>query len=113
MLGFIKFFLQCIIEQCNNYIAKISRIKHIYVKDMEKIDKLGSSAIYKIMPILMRQIVFTKKEIEEESGVSRNTVSTLIDKLVDLGILIQDSSYAKLSYKYAEIYNVFVGKDTL
>ena len=27
MLGFIKFFLQCIIEQCNNYIAKINRIQ--------------------------------------------------------------------------------------
>ena len=27
MLGFIKFFLQCIIEQCNNYIAKINIIK--------------------------------------------------------------------------------------
>ena len=24
MSGFIKFFLQCIIEQCNNYISKIS-----------------------------------------------------------------------------------------
>ena len=23
IVGFIKFFLQCIIEQCNNYIAKI------------------------------------------------------------------------------------------
>lgn len=27
ILGFIKLFLQCIIEQCNNYIAKINRIK--------------------------------------------------------------------------------------
>ena len=29
MLGFIKFFLQCIIEQCNNYIAKINIIQRI------------------------------------------------------------------------------------
>jgi len=29
MLGFIKFFLQCVIDQCNNYIAKINRIKNI------------------------------------------------------------------------------------
>ena len=35
--------------------------------------------LYRIMPSLIHQIVFTKKEIEEESGVSRNTVSTLID----------------------------------
>jgi len=110
MVGFIKFFLQCIIEQCNTYVAKINRIKQIYIKDMEKIKVLKSNAVYRIMPAIMRQIVFTKKEIEEESGVSRNTVSKLIDKLVELNILIPDSNYAKLSYRYNEIYNVFVGK---
>ena len=111
MIGFIKFFLQCIIEQCNNYIAKINRIKQIYTKDMEKLKILNSNAVYRIMPVIMRQIVFTKKEIEEESGVSRNTVSTLIDKLVELDILVPDSNYAKLAYRYNEIYNVFIGKD--
>ena len=111
MVGFIKFFLQCIIEQCNNYIAKINRIKQIYTKDMKKLEILKSNAVYRIMPAIMRQIVFTKKEIEEESGVSRNTVSTLIDKLVELNILVPDSNYAKLSYRYNEIYNVFVGRD--
>lgn len=111
MLGFIKFFLQCIIEQCNNYIAKINRIKQIYTNDMKKIEELNSNAVYRIMPAIMRQIVFTKKEIEDESGVSRNTVSILIDKLVEAGILVADSTHAKLSYRYKEIYDVFVGKD--
>lgn len=111
MIGFIKFFLQCIIEQCNNNIAKINRIKQIYIKDMKKIKILKSNAVYRIMPAIMHQIVFTKKEIEEESGVSRNTVSNLIDKLVELNILVPDGNYAKLSYRYNEIYNVFVGKD--
>lgn len=78
---------------------------------MEKLKILNSNAVYRIMPAIMRQIVFTKKEIEEESGVSRNTVSTLIDKLVELDILVSDSNYAKLAYRYNEIYNVFIGKD--
>ena len=56
MIGFIKFFLQCIIEQCNNYIAKINRIKQIYTKDMEKLKILNSNAVYRIMPAIMRQI---------------------------------------------------------
>lgn len=113
MLGFIKFFLQCIIEQCNNYIAKINRIQKIYEKDMKLIESLNSNAVYRIMPAIMHQIVFTKKEIEDESGVSRNTVSTLIDKLEEKGIIVSDSTYAKLGYRYNEIYNVFVGKDML
>jgi len=111
MLGFIKFFLQCIIEQCTNYIAKINRIEQIYVKDMEKIKQLNSNAVYRIMPVIMKQIVFTKKEVEEESGVSRNTVSNIIDKLVEIGILVPDATHIKLGYRYQEIYNVFVGKE--
>ena len=61
MLDFIKFFLQCVIEQCNNYIAKINRIKQIYKTDMEKIKSLNSNAVYRMMPAMMHQIVFTKK----------------------------------------------------
>ena len=113
MLGFIKFFLQCIIEQCNNYILKINRIRQIYKSDMEKIKNINGNAIYRIMPVAMRQIVFTKKEIEEESGVSRNIVSDRVDELVEIGILERDSTYAKKAYKYKEIYNVFVGKDMM
>ena len=111
MLGFIKFFLQCIIDQCNNYIAKINRIKQIYNNDMERIKQIKGNAVFRIMPVLMKQVVFTKKEVLEESGVSRNTVSALIDKLVDMGILVQDSTYAKLSYRYDSIYKVFVGRE--
>ena len=105
--------MQCVIEQCNNYIAKINRIKKIYNNDLEKVKTLNSNAVFRIMPAILHQIVFTKKEIEDESGVSRNTVSNLIDQLVDLKILVSDSNYAKLAYKYNEIYNVFVGKDVL
>lgn len=111
ILGFIKFFLQCVIEQCENYIAKINRIKDIYNEDMKKIKSLNSNAIYRIMPVMMQQIVFTKMEIAKQSGVSRNTVSNLIDSLVDMNILVVDSTYAKLAYRYKSIYDVFLGKD--
>ena len=63
------------------------------------------------MPVIMKQIVFTKKEIEEETGVSRNVVSKIIDELVKLNIIEPDSSYMKKGYKYKEVYNVFVVKD--
>ena len=112
MLGFIKFFLQCIIEQCNNYILKINRIKQIYKNDMEKIKSINGNTIYRIMPVAMKQIVFTKKEIVDETGVSRNIVSKRIDELVRLGILEIDTVYAKKAYKYKAIYDVFVGKDS-
>jgi len=61
------------------------------------------------MPVIMRQIVFTKKEVEEESGVSVNVVSNIINKLVELEILVKDSAVVKKGYRYQRIYEVFVG----
>lgn len=60
MSGFIKFFLQCIIEQCNNYISKIN-----INRDMDKIKTLNSNAVYRIMSAIMHQIVFTKKKYKK------------------------------------------------
>lgn len=111
ILGFIKFFLQCIIEQCNNYILKIKKIKKIYKEDMEKIKIIKGNSVYRIMPIIIRKVVFTKKDIIEESGVSRNIVSKIIDNLVELKILVEDTNYMKKGYKYKSIYNVFAEND--
>ena len=64
---------------------------------------------YRIMPVIMQQIVFTKKEVQEESGVSVNIVSNLINQLVDMGIIVPDSTVVKKGYRYQRIYEVFVG----
>jgi len=107
--GFIKFFLQCVIDQCNSYIYKIEKVKEIYREDMKKIEAIKGNSVYRIMPVIMQQIVFTKKEIQEESGVSVNAVSNIINQLVALGIVVPDSTVAKKGYRYQRIYEVFVG----
>ena len=60
--GYIKFFLQCIIDQCNAYIYKLEKIKEIYKEDMETIKQINGNSVYRIMPVIMKQIVFTKKD---------------------------------------------------
>lgn len=65
--GYIKFFLQCVIEQCNANIYKLERIKNIYKEDMQSIEVIKGTAVYRIMPVIMKQIVFTKKEVQELS----------------------------------------------
>lgn len=107
--GFIKFFLQCVIDQCSSYIYKIGKVKEIYREDMKKIEVIKGNSVYRIMPVIMQQIVFTKKEVQEESGVSYNVVSNIINQLVDLGIIILDSTAVKKGYRYQRIYDVFVG----
>ena len=107
--GFVKFFLQCIIDQCNSYIYKIERVKNIYREDMEKIKLIEGNSVYKLMPVLMQHIVVTKKEMQEQSGISVNVVSKLVDQLIKLGILVPDSTVIKKGYRYQRIYDVFVG----
>lgn len=111
--GYIKFFLQCVIDQCNAYIYKIERIKTIYKEDMKTIESIKGNSVYRIMPVIMKQIVFTKKEIQDLSGVSVNIVSNTINKLVDLGIIIPDSTKVKKGYRYQRIYEVFIGTNNL
>lgn len=107
--GYIKFFLQCIVDQCNAYIYKLERIKEIYKEDMKTIEVIKGNSVYRIMPVIMKQIVFTKKEVQELSGVSTNVVSKIINQLVDLKVIVPDSTMVKKGYRYQKIYEVFVG----
>ena len=76
---------------------------------MKKIECIKGNSVYRIMPVIMRQIVFTKKEIQDESAVSVNVVSNIINQLVELGIVIPDSTVIKKGYRYQKIYEIFVG----
>lgn len=109
VVKYIKFFLQCVIDQCNSYIYKINRIKEIYKEDMEKIKVIRGNSVYRIMPVIMKQIVFTKKEVQDLSGVSVNVVSNIINQLVELNILVPDTKVIKKGYCYKRIYDIFLG----
>ncbi len=106
--GYIKFFLQCVIDQCTAYIYKLEKIKSIYKEDMKTISSIKGNTVYKIMPVIMKQIVFTKKEVQESTGISVNTVSRIINQLVDLNVIVPDSTVVKKGYRYQRIYDVFV-----
>ena len=111
--GYIKFFLQCVIDQCSAYIYKLESIKRIYKEDMNTIKAIKGNSVYRIMPIIMKQIVFTKKEVQEMSGVSYNVVSKIINHLADLNVIVPDSTIAKKGFRYQKIYEVFVGAKNL
>ena len=78
---------------------------------METIKAIKGNSVYRIMPVIMKQIVFTKKEVQEASGVSINVVSNIINQLVEHGILVSDSTVIKKGYRYQRIYDIFVGRN--
>ena len=111
VLGYLKFFMQAVIDQCSNYIGKISRINQIYEEDLETIKVINGNSVYQIMPLIMKQIVFTKKEMQDISGLSEQTVSRVINKLIDLNVIIKDSTVMKKGYRYQRVYEVFTGME--
>lgn len=80
---------------------------------MNTIKAIKGNSVYRIMPIIMKQIVFTKKEVQEMSGVSYNVVSKIINQLADLNVIVPDSTIAKKGFRYQKIYEVFVGAKNL
>ena len=109
-LGYIKFFLQCVVDQCNSFIYKMNEIDRIYKEDMAKMETIRSATLYKIMPIILSQVVFTKKELEDMTGLSKSTINRTIQKMEELNVISYDDSVRKKSYCYKSVYNVFVGK---
>ncbi|WP_296054731.1 Fic family protein [uncultured Holdemanella sp.] len=109
-LGYIKFFLQCVVDQCNSFIYKMNEIDRIYKEDMAKMETIYSATLYKIMPIILSQVVFTKKELEDMTGLSKSTIHRTIQKMEELNVISYDGSVRKKSYCYKSVYNVFVGK---
>lgn len=109
-LGYIKFFLQCVVDQCNSFIYKMNEIDRIYKEDMAKMETIHSATLYKIMPIILSQVVFTKKELEDMTGLSKSTINRTIQKMEELNVISYDDSVRKKSYCYKSVYNVFVGK---
>lgn len=111
VIGYLKFFMQAVIDQCNNFIIKISRINKIYEENLETIKSIKGNSVYQIMPLIMKQIVFTKKEMRDISGLSEQTVSRVINQLVNFEVIVRDSTVLKKGYRYQRVYEVFVGSE--
>lgn len=107
---FIKFFLQCIIEQCNLNIKKIKKLNKIYNNDIEKFKtEIGGTTIYKIYPIMIKKLVFTVNDIVTESKLHINSVNKVLNKLVDSGYLVKEKKKGtnRVTYCYKNMHDVF------
>ena len=62
------------------------------------------------MPAILKTVIFTKKDIEKETGLSRNSVSNIIEQLIQLDIIEPDVTYTRWAYKYKKIYTILNSK---
>lgn len=109
--SFIKFMLQCVIEQCSFNIKKIKKLNKVYKNDYEEFKtSIGGSTIYKILPIMLKKVVFTTNDIVSESKLHINSVNKVLNKLVNQGYLIKEKKKGtnRVTFCYKNIYDIFM-----
>lgn len=109
--GFIRFFLQCVIDQCTRNIGRIEKINRVYDEDEETIKKeINGSLVLKLHPLMMKKIVFTATEMSEELGAHINSINNILNRLVKLNIIEKEKKEGtnRITYRYIRIYDTFV-----
>lgn len=109
--GFIRFFLQCVIDQCTRNIGRIEKINKVYDEDEEVIkNEIKGSLVLKMHPLMMKKIVFTASEMAEELGAHINSINNILNHLVELNIVIKEKKEGtnRITYRYIRIYDTFV-----
>lgn len=109
--GFIRFFLQCVIDQCTRNIGRIEKINRVYDEDEETIKKeINGSLVLKLHPLMMKKIVFTATEMAEELGAHINSINNILNRLVKLNIIVKEKKEGtnRITYRYIRIYDTFV-----
>ena len=109
--GFIRFFLQCVVDQCTRNIGRIEKINRVYDEDENTIKQnINGSIVLKMHPIMMKKIVFTAQEMADELGVHINSINIILNKMSDLNIVVKEKKKGtnRVTYRYIRIYETFV-----
>ncbi len=109
--GFIRFFLQCVVDQCTRNIGKIERINKVYDEDEETIKKnINGSIVLRMHPLMMKKIVFTSQEMSNELGVHINSINNILNRMAELDIVIKEKKEGtnRITYRYIRIHDTFV-----
>lgn len=109
--GFIRFFLQCVVEQCTRNIGRIEKINQVYDEDEQIIkNKIKGSLVLKMHPLMMKKIVFTAQEMADELGAHINSINNILNRLNELNIVVKEKvdGTNRIIFRYIRIYDTFV-----
>lgn len=116
VVDWIDFFLDGVIEIANEAIDIVDKITYLREKNITKVQKLGKRASESasiILPKLYGQPIVNVNVVQKWTGFTRAGAQTVIDRFIQMGILIpkdKDNKYGQ-SYVYKEYLNLFIGKD--
>jgi len=112
----IDFFLDGVIEIANEAIDIVGKITVLREKDMAKIQTLGkraSESAIMVLPKLYGQPIVNVSLIQNWTGFTRAGAQIVIDRFIDLGVILpkdKDVKYGQ-SYVYKEYVDLFTEGD--
>jgi Fic family protein len=108
----LDFFLDGVIEIAQEAITIVSKITALREQAMQKVQTLGkrsSESALAILPKLYGQPIVNNAVIQLWTGFTRAGAQTVIDRFIDIGILITKDKNKKYgqSYVYKEYLDIF------
>jgi len=113
VFGWLEFFLDSVIETAKASIAVSKKIRSIRDEDTEKIQSLAkreSESGMKVIIYLFQNPIVTTKSIMQATGFTRAGAQRVIDRFVELKILVaqpKEINYDK-KYVYERYFNAFL-----
>jgi len=110
----IKFFLLAIYESAEDAIETIEKLVKLHEKNYQIIDCIGRSAknAKRIFRYLEKNPIIDIQRTSKELGISYNTVAKAVNKLIELGIIIQTNNILRNRVFAYEEYLQILRKDT-
>ncbi|MBQ2639728.1 MAG: Fic family protein [Bacilli bacterium] len=109
--GFIRFFLQCVVDQCTRNIGRIEKINRVYEEDEQTIkENMSGSIVVRMHPLMMKKIVFTAQDMADELDVHINSINKVLNRLIELNIIKKEKKEGtnRITYRYIRVYDTFV-----
>lgn len=113
----VDFFLDGVIEIANEAIDMVGRITVLRDKDMQKVQALGKRAAKSasaVLPKLYGQPIVNNAMIQKWTDFTRAGAQTVIDRLIEIDILMpkdKDKKYGQ-SYVYKQYLDVFTRSES-
>ena len=100
----VKFFLQALLESATDAIENSDKLADLHNKNIVKIEQVGgrsSKTVLKLFTYIEANPIIDINKTATAIGMAYNTVSTAVNSLRELGILVQSEGknrYRKFSY---------------
>lgn len=111
----IKFFLRAIAESSDEAVDTIKKLSDLHNKNVELISNMGKASknVQIIFDYLEKNPIIDTRKTSEELGISYSTVSRVIAKLEECGILRQTDNASRNRVFAYEDYLEILRKDTV